>query len=361
MTERFTRLGLGFYTQNIGSSIEGGLSEKAAAELGLSPGTAVGVGVIDAHAGGIGVLGGGVSSPEADSGADSLSGRLAMICGTSTCHMAAVQEAAFVPGVWGPYYSAMVPGLWLLEGGQSAVGSLLDHVIDSHALGSALRKRAAEQGQSVHDTLYAQLLAMQKAQGLASFHFLTSSLHVLPYHHGNRSPRADSSLLGCNSGLTLSHTESSLALLYLATLQALCYADRHIMATLSAKSTPIRSVILCGGLSRATVFQQCEADILQGVEVLVVDGGVDAMLLGSAMIAAAACGEWGGLKGAMRGMAGKTSRVRGVEQGSAVQRWHERKYAVFLQMHEDQLKYRAIMAGDDSGSSAKASDNRSSG
>lgn len=55
-----------------------------------------------------------------------------LICGTSTCHMAVSRKPLFVPGVWGPYYSAMVPGLWLSEGGQSATGRLLDHVIQSH-------------------------------------------------------------------------------------------------------------------------------------------------------------------------------------------------------------------------------------
>lgn len=30
-----------------------------------------------------------------------------------------------MPGVWGPYLSAMVPGLWLNEGGQSATGRLV--------------------------------------------------------------------------------------------------------------------------------------------------------------------------------------------------------------------------------------------
>lgn len=35
------------------------------------------------------------------------------------------QEPVFVPGVWGPYYSAMVPGLWVNEGGQSVTGKVV--------------------------------------------------------------------------------------------------------------------------------------------------------------------------------------------------------------------------------------------
>lgn len=35
----------------------------------------------------------------------------------------------FVPGVWGPYFSAMVPGLFLNEGGQSSTGQLVGGVL----------------------------------------------------------------------------------------------------------------------------------------------------------------------------------------------------------------------------------------
>ena len=35
------------------------------------------------------------------------------------------QEPTFVPGVWGPYFCAMVPSLWLNEGGQSVTGKLV--------------------------------------------------------------------------------------------------------------------------------------------------------------------------------------------------------------------------------------------
>lgn len=55
-----------------------------------------------------------------------------MIGGTSTCHMFLNDREVFVDGVWGPYFGAMVPGMWLLEGGQSATGKLIDHVINTH-------------------------------------------------------------------------------------------------------------------------------------------------------------------------------------------------------------------------------------
>ena len=56
----------------------------------------------------------------------------ALICGTSTCHMCLSKDAIFVPGVWGPYKSAIIPDFWLNEGGQSATGALVNHIIDSH-------------------------------------------------------------------------------------------------------------------------------------------------------------------------------------------------------------------------------------
>ncbi|VFS24619.1 FGGY-family pentulose kinase [Enterobacter cancerogenus] len=63
--------------------------------------------MIDAHAGGVALTG---AQPE---------GTLALISGTSNCHMLASQTAIFTPGVWGPYWGAMLPGYWLTEGGKA--------------------------------------------------------------------------------------------------------------------------------------------------------------------------------------------------------------------------------------------------
>ena len=99
-----------------------------ARDLGLEPGTPVGAGLIDAHAGGVGTIGG----QGADGAPIDVRERLAYVMGTSACIMATTETPCFVPGVWGPYYSAMVPGLWLNEGGQSATGAAIDHLVRSH-------------------------------------------------------------------------------------------------------------------------------------------------------------------------------------------------------------------------------------
>src|SRR5450631_3227942 len=136
----------------------GSLTEASARELGLVPGIPVAVAIIDAHAGGLGTIG--VAIDEVAPTVDILEARLSLIGGTSSCHMAVAREARFVPGVWGPYWSAMVPGLWLAEGGQSATGALIDHVVFSHARAAELDAEASRRATTVYALLNEHLEAM---------------------------------------------------------------------------------------------------------------------------------------------------------------------------------------------------------
>lgn len=111
VSEKYARIGTEIVAP--GTRLGAGLTRTAAAELGLSPGTPVGASLIDAHAGGIGAIGG----RDGSGGTTDVSDRLAYIMGTSACIMATTKEPCFVPGVWGPYYSGMVPDFWLNEGG----------------------------------------------------------------------------------------------------------------------------------------------------------------------------------------------------------------------------------------------------
>ena len=91
-----------------------------------------------------------------------------------------------VPGVWGPFWSAVLPGSWLMEGGQSSTGGLLDHVITSHPAHPELRARARQLGVSVYQALEEELVSLATARGVPVSR-LSRELHMWPDYHGNRS------------------------------------------------------------------------------------------------------------------------------------------------------------------------------
>ncbi len=322
--EEFGRLGRAILP--MGAAIGPGLSARAAAELGLSAGTPVGASAIDAHAGGIGTIGATIGGETTD-----LSRRLALVCGTSNCHMAVSAEPRFVPGVWGPYFSAMVPGLWLNEGGQSATGALIDRVIDGHAEGARLRSVG-----NPYEALNAVLAGM--GEGVPAS--ITRGLHVLPYFHGNRSPRADATLRGMIDGLTLDRGVEELAVTYLATIQAIAYGTRHILETLNQGGYAIETILACGGLTKNAVFLREHADATGCA--LALPEEPDAVLLGAAVLGAVAGGAHPDVAGAMAAMTRARIAVR--PQGGETARYHAAKYAVFRRMYEDQKSYRDLMA-----------------
>jgi len=331
--EKYRRIGT--RVRPMGEPVGRGLTAEAAGELGLNPGTPVGVGIIDAHAGGLGVLGAIVGderpTPEV------LETRLALIGGTSSCHMAVAREARFVPGVWGPYYSAMIPGMWLTEGGQSATGALVDHVIFTHPQASEARRQARAQGRTVYQLLNDHLVRLSINCDFPAQ--LTRDLHVLPYHHGNRSPRADATLRGAVVGLTLSDTLDDLALLYLATIQAIAYGTRHIIESLNAAGYQIRTIFACGGGTKNPVFLREHADIT-GCRIIL-PHEPEAVLLGSAVLGAVAAGDYKTVLGAMAAMNGAGETI--APAGGAVARYHDSKYRVFHRMYEDFIAYRRMM------------------
>lgn len=344
----FERIGLGELLEQgarrIGAEVKplgqrvGALSQRAAAELGLVAGTAVGVSIIDAHAGGIGVLGTSVAG--AALGEAELETRLALIGGTSSCHMAVSRQPRFVPGVWGPYFSAMLPGLWLTEGGQSATGALIDATVFGHARGPELAARAAAEGSSVYALLNQRLEQLQRETKASFPAELSRELHVEPDHHGNRSPRADASLRGMVSGLSLDTDVDALARLYLATIQAIAYGTRDIIEALNRQGYRIDTLLATGGDAKNPVFLREHADAT-GCRI-VLPREPEAVLLGSAVLAAVAAGDQPGVLPAMTAMSQAGSVV---EPGPApVRELHERKYQVFQAMYRHQLEYRRLMA-----------------
>jgi FGGY-family pentulose kinase len=338
----FEQIGLGdlFAPDRIGERVRpmgtpaGPLTPRAAAELGLTARTVVGVGMIDAHAGGVGSLG----MTDGDGPADvaRLERTIALVGGTSSCHMATAPEARFVPGVWGPYFGAMIPGMWLTEGGQSATGALLDHVIESHAFAPRLHALASESGRTVYELLNREVAALRERGGEEP----TADLHVLPDFHGNRSPRADPHARGMISGLALDASLESLARVYLATIQAIAYGTRHIVDALNARGYAIDRIHASGGGTRNPLWLQEHADVT-GCDVHVARDS-ESVLLGAAILGAVAAGRFPSIVGAMAAMSPRAEAVRPDPRRAD---FHARKHRVFLTMYDHQQEYRRMMAG----------------
>lgn len=333
--ERFARIGT--KVRPMGEPVAGGLTAKAARELGLVAGTPVGVSIIDAHAGGLGLLGARVGGRKVTPKV--LGERLALIGGTSSCYMAVSKEPRFIDGVWGPYFSAMIPGWWLTEGGQSASGALIDHVIFSHAAAAGVQAEAKKQGRTIYEVLNERLEALAKAEKARYSAELTRDLHVQPDFHGNRSPRADPALRGAMAGLTLSATADDLARQYLAAIQAVAYGARHILEALRKKGYTIRTLLVCGGGTKNPVFLREHADITGCA--LVLPKEPEAVLLGSAVLGAVAAGRFESVTAAMEAMNGAGREI--APTGGAIKTYHAKKYAVFLRMKADFVAYRRMM------------------
>ena len=152
------------------------------------------------------------------------------------------------------------------------------------------RGRGEPDGGRVYELLNAALDRLAEAKGVPFPAALTRSLHVLPHFHGNRSPRADPTLLGAISGLRLSDGVDDLAVLYLATIQAIAQGTRHILEAMNARKYQIDTILMCGGGTKNPVFLREHADVT-GCRV-VLGREPEAVLLGAAMLGAVASGDF---------------------------------------------------------------------
>ncbi|MBA4491632.1 FGGY-family carbohydrate kinase [Paracoccus sp. S1E-3] len=299
-----------------GTPLGEGLTDQAAADLGLSPGTPVAAGLIDAHAGGIGTVGA-EGSPQSN---------LAYVFGTSSCTMTSTDQPVFVPGVWGPYYQAMVPGLWLNEGGQSAAGAAIDQLLSFHPAAAEAREAAAAAGQSLPVWLAARAETLSGSGGVVG---LAHGLHVVPEFLGNRAPFADPHARAIIAGLGMARDVDSLVALYIAGLCGVGYGLRQIIETQDQAGASVDRIVISGGAGQLPLIRQLLADAA-GRPVVAVSAD-EPVLLGSAMLGALAAGAFASMPEAMAQMTHKSS-VYQPEPGAETV--HQRRYDAFVRLQQ---------------------------
>lgn len=223
----------------------GHLSKVVANDMGLTESCIVSSGIIDAYAGWVGT----VASNHLDSKRDNdvkKTERLAMVAGTSTCHIIMTDRQLMVPGVWGPYKDILLPNFWVTEGGQSCTGALLNHILTTHPAYQELINVCQKLNQNPFDYLNTLLIQFSKKKSCISVGDLTSDLFVYGDLHGNRSPLADVDMRATIIGQTLDTSIESLALLYLAACEFIALQTRHIIETMVNSGHCIRTIYISG-------------------------------------------------------------------------------------------------------------------
>ncbi len=258
----------------------GELTGTAAADLGLRPGIAVAQGGIDAYAAMLGLA---VVRP----------GRLALVMGTSTCPLALMSEGLFESHLWGPYPDALIPGTWVLEGGQTATGAIVTWLAEN--FGYREQCEADAQGCSRFEVLDEKAAAVPPgAEGLV----------LLDYWQGNRTPLRDPLARGAIWGLSLRH---GIGHLLRAVYEGTAMGCRHILEDMAAAGFDAETIYACGGGTRSELWLQIHADVCHKPIMLTEEP--EATALGTAVCAAAGAGLYANVVEASEQMVKVTRQI----------------------------------------------------
>jgi L-ribulokinase len=273
----------------------GELTAEVAREVGLPAGIPVALGAFDAHTGAV--------------GAGIKPGTLVKIIGTSTCDMLVApldQELADVPGLCGIVPGSIVPGMYGLEAGQSAVGDIFNWFVSHLAPGKYTRRG------DPHANLTRDAEKLQPGE---------SGLLGLDWNNGNRTILVDPLLTGLLIGQTL-HTTA--AEVYRALVEATAFGALTIIKRFEEYGVPVREVVNCGGIAEKNPFvMQIYADVCN--RPMKISRSAQTCALGAAIFGAVVGGAYRTTELAQRRMTGVKRNVYRPRKTAA---------AVYAQLYE---------------------------
>lgn len=228
----------------------GNILPEIAKILGLSPDIKVFQGGGDAF---IGLLGLNVTQP----------GKIGLITGSSNVIGGFVDHEFHGQGIYGAFPDAVIPGLWLIEGGQVSTGSILAWFKRNFA-----RDLPSEMAYKILD------------QEAAQFPPGSNGIITLDYFQGNRTPYTDSKARGAIWGLSLNSTRGQI---FRSLMEGIAFGTKLILDTLAVYGHITNEINVCGGATRSDLFMQIYADVCNiPISVVKIQ---DAPLLGDAVVA----------------------------------------------------------------------------
>lgn len=281
----------------------GALQKQAAQELGLAEGIPVGEGGADAF---VGMLGLNVVSP----------GSIAMITGTSHLHLGLTDKEMHAQGMWGSYPDAVVPGLQLIEGGQTSTGAIVNWFQSGYC--GDIARAAKEQGKSVYDLLN---------EGASKLPAGAEGLLALDYFQGNRTPHADPDVRGMFYGLSLRHTPYHL---YRAILESICYGTELIMDVFRKGGMQPEGIYISGGAVKSELWTQMHADVCNLP--IYIPKVTEGPCLGSAILGAVAAGVYDKIETAANSMVTIERKIEPDQTKHEEYLFYCNKYAEFYEL-----------------------------
>jgi L-ribulokinase len=279
----------------------GELTAEVAAKVGLPAGLPVAAGAFDAHTGAV--------------GAGIKPGTLVKIIGTSTCDMMVVpmnRELADIPGLCGIVPGSIIPGMYGLEAGQSAVGDIFNWFV------SHLTPKEFGRGDS-HAALTQAAEKLRPGQ---------SGLLALDWNNGNRTILVDPLLTGLLVGQTLHTTAPEI---YRALVEATAFGALTIIKRFEEYGVPVKDVVNCGGIAQKNPFvMQIYADVCN--RPMKVSRSGQTCALGSAIFGAVVGGAYKTTEQAQRRMTGVKPKV--FRPNAAAAAVYAELYTLYRQLHD---------------------------
>ncbi len=257
----------------------GVLTEACAKKSGLIPGIPVAVGAIDAH---LGAVGAGIKP-----------GTLVKIMGTSTCDMMVHpmgQPLADIRGVCGIVPGSILPGMYGIEAGQSAVGDIFNWFCKN-----LVPEQYTAKGE-VHANLSRAAEKLRPGE---------SGLLALDWNNGNRSVLTDPLLTGLTVGMTLHTTAPEM---YRALIEATAFGALAIINRIEEYSVKVKEVVNCGGIAeKSPLTMQIYADICN--RPMKISRSAQSCALGAAIIGAVVGKAFPNVTAAQKKMTGVKATV----------------------------------------------------
>jgi L-ribulokinase len=281
--------------------IAGYLTPAVAKKAGLPERIPVAVGAFDAH---YGAVGSGIKE-----------GTLVKIIGTSTCDMMVApgsRKLKDIPGVCGIVPGSIVPGMYGIEAGQSAVGDIFNWFV------SYLCPRDYAKGDG-HANLTKAAAKLEPGE---------SGLVALDWNNGNRTILVDPLLTGLLVGQSLHTTAPEI---YRALVEATAFGALTIINRFEEYGVKVKDVVNCGGIAEKNpVIMQIYADVCNRPMKLSRSGQTCA--LGSAIFGAVVGGAYKTTEAAQRKMTGVKSKMYKPIRANA--KAYAELYRIYKDLHD---------------------------